>query len=171
MGQQISIGTIGARIAMSRIARKSDWSVGIALAGLLFVGSAGRASGPADPPVKDSANGTVKMAGVDGLISHLHQEFQITAAQEALFRRLADVMREDASSMSALAKKRAEGASSMTAVDDLKSYAAISQAHAEDTRKMIPVFEALYESMSVAQKKAADEEFRTHYAPMHGQKR
>jgi hypothetical protein len=35
---------------------------------------------------------------------------------------------------------------------------------------MIPVFQALYDSMSDAQKKAADDEFREHYAAHHHQK-
>jgi len=37
------------------------------------------------------------------------------------------------------------------------------------TKKMIPIFQALYGSMSEAQKKAADVEFREHYAAHHRQ--
>ncbi len=44
----------------------------------------------------------------------------------------------------------------MTAVDDLRSYSAITDAHAEGLKKFIPVFEALYASMSDAQKKNVD---------------
>jgi hypothetical protein len=108
--------------------------------------------------------------GVDGLIAHLHEVFKITPAQENLFQKLADVMRADANTMSVLAEKRANGAKTMTAADDLKSYSEISEAHADGTRKMIPVFQALYDSMSDAQKKAADDEFREHYAAHHHQK-
>lgn len=119
-----------------------------------------------------SANTTPGAAthGVDGLIAHLHEEFKIAPAQENLFQKLADVMRENADAMSALAKKRADSAKTVTAVDDLKSYAEISAAHAEGTKKMIPVFQALYDSMSDAQKKAADDEFRAHYAAHHHHK-
>ncbi len=108
--------------------------------------------------------------GVDGLIAHLHEQFQITPAQEDLFQKLAAVMREDAATMKTLAQKRAEGAKTMTAVDDLKSYAQISEAHAEGAKKMIPAFEALYDSMSETQKKAADAEFRSHYSTHHRQR-
>jgi hypothetical protein len=108
--------------------------------------------------------------GVDGLIAHLHEAFKITPAQESLFQKLADVMRQDAEAMSALAKKRADDAKTMTAVDDLKSYSEISAAHAEGAKKMIPVFQALYDSMSADQKKAADDEFRVHYAAHHHRK-
>ena len=109
-------------------------------------------------------------AGVDGLISHLHQALKITPAQESQFQKLADVMRENAETMSAQAKKRADNAKTISAVDDLKSYAEISEEHAQGTKKMIPAFQALYDSMSDDQKKAADEEFREHYAGHHHHK-
>ncbi len=105
--------------------------------------------------------------GVNGLIAHLHEKFQITPAQEPLFQKLAEVMRENAETMSALAKKRADSAKTSTAVDDLKSYSEISEAHAAGTKKMIPAFQALYDSLSDAQKKAADDEFREHYSQHH----
>jgi hypothetical protein len=44
----------------------------------------------------------------------------------------------------------------MTAIEDVKSYAAIAEAHADGLKKFAPVFEALYASMSDAQKKNAD---------------
>lgn len=105
--------------------------------------------------------------GVDALIAHLHESLKITPAQEGQFQKLADVMRENSESMSTLAKKRSEAASNVSAVDDLKSYAEISQAHAEGAQKMVPVFQALYDSMSDDQKKIADQEFREHYASHH----
>ena len=108
--------------------------------------------------------------GVDGLIAHLHEEFMVTPAQEEQFQKLANVMREDADTMSALAKKRAESAKTNSAVDDLKTYAEIAEAHAEGTKRMIPVFQALYDSMSDAQKQAADIEFREHYTTHHHHK-
>jgi hypothetical protein len=51
----------------------------------------------------------------------------------------------------------------MTAVGDLKSYGEIIDAHADGIKKLIPVFTALYASMSDAQKKAADTCFRQGY--------
>ncbi len=102
--------------------------------------------------------------GIDGLIAHLHEKFMITPAQEDRFQKLAAVMRDNAATMSSLARKRSEGAKTMTAIDDLKSYAEISAAHAEGSKKMIPVFQALYDSMSDVQKQAADAEFRSHYS-------
>lgn len=132
---------------------------------------AGDASGPAGTPAPTTqAAPSATVGGVAGLIAHLHEELKITPAQESSFKRLAEVMRENAETMSTLAKKRAESRKTMTAVDDLKSYSEISEAHAQGIRKMIPAFQALYDTMSDAQKKAADEEFREHYASHHHRK-
>ncbi len=105
--------------------------------------------------------------GIDTLIQHLHDTFKITPAQEPLWRKVADVMRSNAETMIRLAKARSESAATATAMDDLKSYSEISEAHAAGTRKMIPVFQALYDTMSVDQRKAADAEFRDHYRGRH----
>lgn len=51
----------------------------------------------------------------------------------------------------------------MTAVDDLKLYSALADAHAEGLKQFIPVFEALYASMSDVQKQQADALFRQHH--------
>jgi protein CpxP len=69
-------------------------------------------------------------------------------------------MRENAATMSRLARERAEHAQTATALDDLKSYAEMSEAHAAGTKRMITVFQALYDSISAEQKHAADAEFR-----------
>jgi periplasmic protein CpxP/Spy len=99
-------------------------------------------------------------AGIDALIDHLHDSLKITAEQEPLWHGVTEVMRENAETMNRLAQQRAEHAQTATALDDLKSYAEISEAHAAGTKRMIPVFQALYDSMSPEQKNAADGEFR-----------
>jgi len=121
-------------------------------------------------PQTAKTNPNASTHGVDGLIAHLHEQFRISPTQETLFQKLADVMRENADTMNMLTKKRVDNAKTSTAVDDLKSYSEISEAHAAGTKKMIPVFQALYDSMSDAQKKAADAEFREHYAAHHHRK-
>jgi protein CpxP len=102
-------------------------------------------------------------AGIEGLIDHLHDSFKITPQQEPLWQNVAKVMRENAQTLSNLTKARAEHAKTATALDDLKSYAEISEAHATGTKRLIPVFQALYDSMSPEQKSAADAEFRDHF--------
>ena len=101
-------------------------------------------------------------AGIDALIDQLHETLKITVDQEPLWHGVTQVMRENGETISKLAQERAEQAPTATALDNLKSYAEISEAHAAGTKRMIPVFQALYDSMSPEQKKAADTEFRGH---------
>jgi len=95
-------------------------------------------------------------AGIDAPIDHLHDSLNITAEQEPLWHGVTEVMRENAETISRLAQERAEHAQTATALDDLKSYAEISEAHAAGTKRMIPVFQVLYDSMSPEQKNAAE---------------
>ncbi len=95
---------------------------------------------------------------VEARITRLHGELKITAAQELQWNAVAQAMRDDAKAMEQAIEQRRQ-AKSMTAVDDLKSYQAIADAHAQGLQKLIPAFQALYDSMSDEQKKNADAVF------------
>jgi len=93
----------------------------------------------------------------------LHATLHITPAQEELWTTVTQVMRDNAKTMDALTTARVAQAPTMTAVEDLKSYTAITQAHAEGLTTFLPAFEALYASMSDAQKAEANTMFRGHH--------
>jgi hypothetical protein len=97
---------------------------------------------------------------VEARIKDLHARLKITPAQEDLWNNATQVMRENAKTMDALRRTRSEKAQTMTAVEDFKSYGEISEVHADGIKKFVPVFSALYDSMSDAQKKNADTIFR-----------
>ena len=111
------------------------------------------------------AAGTQAPTQADTRINSLHSRLQITAAQESLWQPVAQVMRENAATMEAIRKSRTDGKSNMSAVDDLQSYARLIDAHAEGVKKLEPPFEALYNSMSNAQKHNADLIFRNERRP------
>jgi len=98
---------------------------------------------------------------VEARIKTLHSSLHITAAQETLWTNVAQVMRENAKAMADHRTEAAQNAQSRSAVDELKSYAAAIDAHADGIHKFIPIFQALYDSMSDAQKKTADAVFRS----------
>jgi len=100
---------------------------------------------------------------VEARITELHATLHITPAQEDLWKNVTQVMRDNAKTMDELTQARAAKAATMTAVDDLKTYSAIAEAHAEGLKHFIPIFEALYASMSDAQKQQADTLFRQHH--------
>jgi hypothetical protein len=98
---------------------------------------------------------------VEARIKTLHSSLHITTAQETLWNNVVQVMRENAKAMADDRKETAQNAKSRSAVDELKSYAAVIDAHADGIHKFIPTFQALYDSMSDAQKKTADAVFRS----------
>jgi hypothetical protein len=100
-------------------------------------------------------------AAVEAHIRDLHKKLHITAAQKPQWDDLAQVMRNNALAMMDLQKERNADAQSMTAVDFVKSYELVIEAHDAGMKKFIPPFEALYDTMSDAQKKSADSLFRT----------
>lgn len=118
---------------------------------------------PAPTTMKPAPAHTSKAATVDAgeaRITDLHAKLKITPAQEALWSSVTEVMRGNAKTMEPLRKARSEKAPTMTAVEDFTSYAEIADVHADGIKKFVPVFAALYESMSDAQKKNADTMFR-----------
>jgi periplasmic protein CpxP/Spy len=113
----------------------------------------------ADPAQKPPAKAS-KVDRTEAHIKDLQAKLKITPAQEDLWKKVTDVMRDNAKTMDGLIQARMEKAKTMTTVEDLKSYSEITQAHADGLKNFIPAFEALYASMSDEQKKDADTLFR-----------
>ena len=146
---------------------------GIAVAGLLgtalIAGPLGAAtlapSTSAAPVLLAQADTTAKAKThkpraerVEDRIKSLHDQLKITPAQEQQWSAVAQAMRDGAQSMDAAIKQRIEARGS-SAVDELKAYEGIIDAHSQEVQKLIPPFQALYDTMSDDQKKTADELF------------
>jgi periplasmic protein CpxP/Spy len=142
---------------MKRISHQFTYAAAraVAVAGIAAV--IAFASGPVIA-AKHSAQ--TRVDRVEARITDMHAKLKITQAQEDQWAKVAQVMRDNEKAVEPLIKARAENAKTMTAVDDLKSYAEITDAHADGIKKFTPVFAALYDSMSDAQKKQADALFR-----------
>lgn len=106
------------------------------------------------------ANATVD-AHVEARIKAMRKKLRITSAQKTQWNAVAQVMRDNAHALADLREEGAEQTKSMTAIDQLNSYAAITDAQAAGIHKFIPAFQALYDTMSDAQKKTADALFRS----------
>lgn len=134
---------------------------------------------PAFPPSADAtpapkhtkavhhAAAPVSADPVETRITDLHAKLKITADQEPQFQAFADVMRDNAKTISPLIKARMEDKEDRNAVDDLKSYQEITDAHADALKKLIPAFSSLYDVMTPDQKKIADATFAK-YEGRHG---
>jgi len=95
------------------------------------------------------------MKYVEARISELHKRLHITPDQDQQFKAYADVMRSNAQAMQDLFQQRAQDGG-VNALDRLRWYAKLTAVHADAVSKLVPPFEALYQSMSDKQKKAAD---------------
>jgi hypothetical protein len=112
------------------------------------------------PATTESAPVADKADPVEAHIKELHNRLHITAAQQTQWDSLVQVMRDNAKAMIDLQKQRSQDVKAMTAVDAVKSYQAVIEAHEAGMAKFVPAFQALYDSMSDAQKKTADAMFR-----------
>jgi len=112
---------------------------------------------PPTPPPPGEKRSTADR--VDTRIQDLHRNLKITAAQEPQWRAFAQVMRDNEKAIGVILKERSANIAKMNAVDDLRSYQKLANAHAEGLKKLVPAFEALYNTMSDDQKKNADAVF------------
>lgn len=122
------------------------------------------ATTPAPPknPSKETVSSGSQEDRVETRIKELHGKLKITAAQESQWNAFAEVMRDNAETVDAVLKERSENLHAMNAVEDLRSYERLADAHADGLKKLVPAFEALYNTMSDDQKKNADAEFGKH---------
>ena len=113
---------------------------------------------------KKKSPATARMSAVDyteAQIKQLQGALNITEAQKELWNNLTEVMRENAKDMDALTKERAENTKTMNAVEHMKFHSQITQAHLDQLNKLIPPFEAFYNSLVEEQKNIVDTTFRT----------
>ena len=94
---------------------------------------------------------------VEANIATLRQRLQITPSQEAQFSAVANVMRENAR---AGASAPHQPPANATAVDDLRAEIQYDEIELAGLKRLLPALEALYSTLSPAQKKTADMVFR-----------
>lgn len=115
-------------------------------------------------PQNPTAAGATQSKGetVEERITNLHAALKITADEETKWNGVAQAMRENAAAMDKLvAANRTTPPQNMSAVDDLTTYEKFAQAHVDGLKNLISSFKTLYTAMPDAQKKTADEVFKT----------
>jgi hypothetical protein len=102
---------------------------------------------------------------IEAQIKQLQGALKITEDQKELWDNLTAVMRENAQEMDeltdSLTKERAESTKNMNAVEHMKFHSQITQAHLDQLEKLIPPFEAFYDSLSDQQKNITNMVFQT----------
>jgi hypothetical protein len=130
-------------------------------------GFASMAAPAADGPSAAGSQAAAKVRPVAGheatieqRIKDMHAKLLISPAQQPQWDVFADVMRNNARNMEETFKQRVNTMSGMNAPENMQSYGKVAMSHAQDMQKLVPAFQALYDTMSDSQKKTADQVFR-----------
>jgi len=91
---------------------------------------------------------------VEANIAQLHQRLQITPAQESQFAAVANIMRQNAQTMSSAPPANAN------AVEALRLAIQYGQQEINGMKRLLPALQALYASLSPVQQQTADMVFR-----------
>ena len=106
------------------------------------------------------ARGQAASERVERRIADLHAKLHITPAEEPLWNKFAQVMRDNAQRIRQSASDRAAKLKDMSASDNMQSYSQLAMLHAQDVESLSAAFQPLYASFSPDQQRAADELFR-----------
>jgi len=89
-------------------------------------------------------------------VKYLHDRLRITAAQEPLWDAVAQAIRDNAGDLAPRLKERFHATTSGSALDLLRSYETLGEAQLDGLKKILAVFDPLYDALSDSQKKIAD---------------
>ncbi len=109
---------------------------------------------PGDRPIVLAQAPVAPAPNVDANIAQLHQRLQIAPSQEPQFAALANVMRQNARMMSS------PPPANPNAVETLRLAIQYGQQEIDGMRRLLPALQALYASLSPAQRQTADMVFR-----------
>jgi 3-oxoacyl-ACP reductase-like protein len=123
---------------------------------------------PAPAPGKPTASASTTPARahpvVEKRIEELRARLKITPDQTKAFDDYAQVVRDNSIRMDTLLKDQASKVPTMTALDFMKAHEAVTQEQADDMARQVPAFSRLYDMLTPAQKKVADDGFREYVA-------
>jgi hypothetical protein len=137
-------------------------AAGLVSGWLIIVGSPVEVAG-GQPPARtgvmlaQAQPNPARAPDVEANIASLHQRLQITPAQEAPFNAVANALRANARAEATAPHQPPANAS---AVDELRAEIQYDEIELTGLKKLLPALEALYASLSPAQRQAADMAFR-----------
>ncbi len=135
--------------------------------GAMAQGASSTSSAPNAGSATEQAPTHEMLKRVEQRIADLHAKLHITSTEDQQWQQFAGVMRDNAAKMEHIAAERAEKFSSLNAIENMQSYADAAEQHAENMKRLTAAFQTLYNAMSDAQKKTADEVFRNYAQRKH----
>jgi hypothetical protein len=113
---------------------------------------------PAPPPEKPATR--PPFDPIEARITYLHERLRITPAEEPLWAKVAQAMRDNAQAVTPIIRERVQAVQHGNAMDYLNLYQKLGEAQLDGLKKFAAAFQALYADLSPAQKKIADSIFR-----------
>lgn len=138
--------------------------VGIMMVAILSIFSLAFANPSFAATAKKKAPAVERTSAVErteARIKELQGALKISSDQEVLWNDLTLVMRENAKELDAISKDKSEITKTMDAVEAMKLHMQFTESRLAQQKRLIPIFEALYVSMTDEQKKVTDGIFRT----------
>ncbi len=131
----------------------------VGLLGCAMIGASAQIAAAGVPPevFLVQAQPPAQPPNVEANIASLHQRLQITTAQEAQFNAVANVMRQNARTEASAPHAPPANAS---AVDFLRAEIQYGETELAGMKRFLPALEALYATLSPAQRQTADAIFR-----------
>jgi protein CpxP len=117
--------------------------------------SAGTQKGSTPPGSKAKPAPAGPRDEVEQEITELRDRLHITPAQQQQFDAFAEIMRGNARELDELMRQQTQKPNK-NAVDDMRFYLQFTEAQAEGLKRLLPVFQALYDALTDQQKRAAD---------------
>ena len=142
----------------------------VAFLSTIFLASANPSFAASSKKKSSAVARTSAVDRTEAEIKQLQGTLKITETQEELWNNLINVMRENAKEMDAFRNERAANIKTMNAVEHMKFHSQTTKAYLDQMEKLIPPFEAFYESMSDQQKNITDIIFRTGKPGKHNRK-
>ncbi|MDQ5987007.1 MAG: hypothetical protein CSYNP_02743 [Syntrophus sp. SKADARSKE-3] len=133
----------------------------VAFLSTIFLASANLSFAASSKKKSSAAARTTAVEYTEAQIKQLQATLKITDDQQDLWNNLTKVMRENAQDMDTLRKNKAESAKKMNAVEQMKLHSQMTEAHLDQLKKLLPPFEAFYNSLSDEQKMITDTIFKT----------
>ena len=116
---------------------------------------AGTQKGSAPPGGKAKPAPAGPRDEVEQEITELRDRIHITPAQQQQFDGFAEIMRGNARELDELMRQQTQKPNK-SAVDDMRFYLQFTEAQAGGLKRLLPAFQALYDSLPDQQKRAAD---------------
>jgi LTXXQ motif family protein len=161
LGAATVLSTIGlAALSLPQVTFAQDADVGTSSRPTRLGQNTENTTGPPRTPAPENRAKQPPFDPIAARINYPHERLRITPAQEPLWAKVAQVMRENATAVAPLIKQRFQSAQHGNAIDYLNSYEKLGEAQLDGLKRFVAAFQALYNSLSADQKKIADSIFR-----------